>query len=69
MKLSITLCKSCESIVSYMGIPTLWENCPDFTHKQSSHFRRSYNLIQSSEIKDNFSVIHRIVPDIVYLGI
>jgi len=57
MKLSITLCKSCESIVSYMGIPTLWENCPDFTHKQSS------------EIKDNFSVIHRIVPDIVYLGI
>ena len=69
MSLSISLWENCRSIVSYLGFPALWENYPDFIHRQASPLYRSKALIQSTETKEKFSVIHRIVPDIVYKGI
>eukprot|EP00825_Cyclidium_porcatum_P021495 TRINITY_DN2395_c0_g1_i2.p1 TRINITY_DN2395_c0_g1~~TRINITY_DN2395_c0_g1_i2.p1 ORF type:complete len:305 (+),score=33.59 TRINITY_DN2395_c0_g1_i2:660-1574(+) len=69
MSLQISLCTRCRSIVSHLLIPALWENYPDFIHRQFRHFRRCRNLTHNIEIQSNFQVIHRIVPDIVYQGI
>lgn len=66
MSLSIRLWKTCWSFVSHLVFAALWENDPDFAHSLTSHFRRTKEKIQFVEIKEKFSVIHRIVPDIVY---
>ena len=48
--------------------PALWENYPDFIHRQSRDFSDGKTRFNYTEIK-TILVIHRIVPDIVYKGI